>query len=163
MLPISRCFRGRLYTLQAAKCTTYLHSLYTVRRLQISHGVLYQTFSRFKKALFCQKYVDSAANLSAEWIVGIRQTPVCETPVYTVYISESIGSMISIASMFIFDNYKSRSNSWQWEFNNNNELYLHGHKRDLQHCKSILTITITKSKSNKDSNTTIHNRNFNQY
>ena len=38
MLAISRCFRGRLYT---------LHSLYTVRRLQISHGVLYQTFSRF--------------------------------------------------------------------------------------------------------------------
>ena len=32
--------------------------------------------------------------------------------------------------------------------NNNNELYLHGHKRDLQRCKSILTITITKSKSN---------------
>ena len=31
--------------------------------------------------------------------------------------------------------------------NNNNELYLHGHKRGLQHCKSILTITITKSKS----------------
>ena len=34
--------------------------------------------------------------------------------------------------------------------NNNNELYLHGHKRDLQHCKSILTITITKSKSNNN-------------
>ena len=34
--------------------------------------------------------------------------------------------------------------------NNNNELYLHGHKRDLKHCKSILTITITKSKSNSD-------------
>ena len=28
--------------------------------------------------------------------------------------------------------------------NNNNELYLHGHKRGLQHCKSILTITKTK-------------------
>ena len=34
--------------------------------------------------------------------------------------------------------------------NKNNELYLHGHKRDLQHCKSILTITITKSKSNNN-------------
>ena len=31
--------------------------------------------------------------------------------------------------------------------NNNNELYLHGHKRRLQYCKSILTITITKSNS----------------
>ena len=28
--------------------------------------------------------------------------------------------------------------------NNNNELYLHGHKRDLQHWKSILTITKSK-------------------
>ena len=35
-------------------------------------------------------------------------------------------------------------------YNNNNELYLHGHKRDLQHCKSILTITITKSKSSNN-------------
>ena len=34
--------------------------------------------------------------------------------------------------------------------NNDNELNLHGHKRDLQHCKSILTITITKSKSNNN-------------
>ena len=32
--------------------------------------------------------------------------------------------------------------------NNNNELYLHGHKRDLQHCKSILTITKSKSNNN---------------
>ena len=32
--------------------------------------------------------------------------------------------------------------------NNNNELYLHGRKRELQHCKSILTMT--KSKSNEN-------------
>ena len=32
---------------------------------------------------------------------------------------------------------------------NNNELYLHGHKRDLQHCKNILTITITITKFNQ--------------
>ena len=32
--------------------------------------------------------------------------------------------------------------------NNNNELYLHGHKRGLQHCKSILTITKSKSYNN---------------
>ena len=30
--------------------------------------------------------------------------------------------------------------------NNNNELYLHGHKRELQHCKSILRITTTTRK-----------------
>ena len=32
--------------------------------------------------------------------------------------------------------------------NSNNELYLHGHKRELQHCKSILTITKRKSNNN---------------
>ena len=30
--------------------------------------------------------------------------------------------------------------------NNNNEVYLHGHKRELQHCKNMLTIT----KKNQD-------------
>ena len=33
--------------------------------------------------------------------------------------------------------------------NNNNELYLHGHKRDLQHCKSILIITKSKQPQRK--------------
>jgi len=31
--------------------------------------------------------------------------------------------------------------------NNNAELYLHGHKRELQHCKSILRITATTTKT----------------
>ena len=28
--------------------------------------------------------------------------------------------------------------------NNNNKLYLHDHERELQHCKSILTITMAR-------------------
>ena len=33
--------------------------------------------------------------------------------------------------------------------NNNNELYLHGHKRELQYCKSILTITKIVTEANR--------------
>ena len=43
---------------------------------------------------------------------------------------------------------KSLETPFTAKFNNNNELYLHGHKRDLQHCKSILTITKSKSNNN---------------
>ena len=35
-----------------------------------------------------------------------------------------------------------------WGNNNNNELYLHSPTRDLQHCKSISTITKSKSNNN---------------